>query len=129
MANAKLCFSIYGDTFNLDDLSSIVKVAPTSSYRKGDKLHHISRQETAWEYSLEARCVLSLDKQFAHLTEILCNCMEELLNYVQKYSLKAKLDIVISNLKDGVPGLFLTSEFLDLLHRLHCEIDIDLYCE
>ena len=48
--NIKLTFIVYGEMFDIEQLTRIIEVTPTEQAYKGDQLKYRISEETFWEY-------------------------------------------------------------------------------
>jgi hypothetical protein len=129
-SSLKLEISIFGDSFDLDNLTKSLKMEPTSKWNKGEKNpNHLSppRQETSW--NLEFYNSSRLDLEI--VTEELISKMEPHIQIINNFSndndLIVKLFLLIEVSENNKPALYLNSKFIAFLSRINAELDIDYY--
>ncbi|MEM0942267.1 MAG: DUF4279 domain-containing protein [Bacteroidota bacterium] len=134
----KLILVIFGEYFPLDELTELIKVTPTQSWTKGDKilLHqglirknskNRVRQETVWEFSTGFIKTLDSEDVFLQFEKKFKNKLSVLSQYICKNKLKAVIDIVVEIADEEKPSVHFNKQIIKMCDKLGAEIDIDLY--
>jgi hypothetical protein len=131
MTRIKLIFAIFGDLINLEELSDMMKLSPTSCWQKGDLIPNrkngLVRKDTCWEYSIgfiETQNFEDVSEQFIKLLKPSIHLIE---NYVKENNLQTKIDLVVEIVNEEKPSLVIGKNLMELVIRINGEIDIDLY--
>jgi hypothetical protein len=131
MTQIKLLFSIFGDLFNPETLSDILKISPIAFWSKGDLVPNrnieLVRKETCWEYSTGFIQTLNFEDVSVQFIKLINPNIHLLEKYIGENKLQTKIDIVVEIVNDEKPSLYIGKDFIELLVRINGEIDIDLY--
>ncbi|MCX6147826.1 MAG: DUF4279 domain-containing protein [Candidatus Kapabacteria bacterium] len=135
--NIKIEFTIFGDNFNPNELTTQIGILPTGTYlkdteiplyegliRKGQpKLY----KESSWEYSTEYVENLFLDEIIDPIIDIFSKKINLIYNYIQKNDLTFKIFIVVEIINKKTPALGAHKKLIDFAHALDAEIEFDIY--
>ncbi|URN93817.1 MAG: DUF4279 domain-containing protein [Candidatus Pristimantibacillus lignocellulolyticus] len=136
--NAKVYLSIYGESFPIKELSDILELEPTESYKKGDEIlvkpsphYHYEgrrfRKETSWELGTDYEETYELEEQINKVLIQLKNKEELITNFCEEYNLKCLFMIVIKMNNGETPVVGISHEFVKMAYQLGAEIHFDLY--
>ncbi|AGK54492.1 TPR domain-containing protein [Bacillus sp. 1NLA3E] len=134
----KVYFSLYGDDFPIDNVTEILGIKPTNSYKKGDVIpkkynpNVVStkvqfRKETAWEFGTDYQESNDVKVQLDHIIRPLKNKATIINQLKSKYNLECDFSIVIIMENGETPGLHLDNEQIEFANNIKAEFDIDLY--
>ncbi|HBU84372.1 MAG TPA: DUF4279 domain-containing protein [Paenibacillus sp.] len=121
-------FSLLGDEFDPNYVTSILKIEPTNTAYKGDiinKKHRI--KETSWTLGTDYEESLDINHQLTKVVDLLRNKVKEINSIRNENRLSTKFFIVIRIEEGKTPALYLNSDFIEFVNMIHAEIDVDLY--
>ncbi|MEK4053024.1 DUF4279 domain-containing protein [Paenibacillus sp. FSL F4-0087] len=121
-------FSLFGDEFDPNYVTSILKIEPTNTAYKGDiinKRHRI--KETSWTLGTEYEESLDVNHQLTKIVDLLKNKVKEINSIRIEHRLFTKFFIVIRIEEGKTPALYFDSDFIEFVNMIHAEIDVDLY--
>lgn len=121
-------FSLFGDHFNPDEVTSKLNINPTRTAIKGDAINELhSRKETSWTLSTEYEESLDINDQLKIVVNLLKDKVDALISLQMNHKLNSKFFIVVV-IEDGqAPALYFDSDFIKFAGLINAEIDIDLY--
>ncbi|MCG7376764.1 DUF4279 domain-containing protein [Paenibacillus sp. ACRSA] len=124
----KAYYSLFGDHFDPNEVTSKLEFTPTSITRKGDIINaKHSHPETSWTLSTEYEESLDVNEQLNKVMNVLKDKVDEINTIQVQNQLKSKFFIVIV-MEDGyTPALYFDSNFIKFADSIHAEIDVDLY--
>ena len=132
MTKIQLEFSIFGDLLNPQLFSETIKLSATSFWYKGDiipnRKNNLTRKETCWQYSTGYVETLNLDDLFKPFIKKFSYRADIISIIARNNDLETKIDLVIKIDNNETPEVYFDKQFLALVTKLNCEIDIDLYC-
>jgi len=118
-------FSLHG-FFEPEEITSLVGVQPTESWRKGD-LHsrqRLERKRSHW--ALRSRLSESAEIE-AHIIDVLTQMQQN----ADAFSVVSKAHggcmQIVGYLHEGYPGIHFDSALIQGLAQFHLEMDFDLY--
>lgn len=130
MANIKLTFTIFGDSFDPTELSASLGKNDAIYWYKGDPslgYPSVLKKETGWEYSIEMPGIHFLED----ITDVAIDRLAEKEHFIKEYinrnHLRAKFFIVVKILNKETPSLFINQKLIDFSSSIKAELDIDLY--
>ena len=127
LTNIGLTFCVYGEYFDLEELTRIAGFPPTMQAYKGDALKHRISEETFWEYKFASMETLYISDCLAVFEQKVHLFLEELSAFIKTHQLTALFRFCVNIYNEEVPALFFDTSALDLLHQLNGSIDIDQY--
>ena len=122
-----LTFCVYGEYFDLEELTRIAGFSPTEQAYKGDALKYRISEETFWEYKFVPMETLYISDCLAVFEQKVHSFLEELSAFIKTHQLTALFQFCVNIYNEEVPALFFDTSALDLLHQLNGSIDIDQY--
>lgn len=125
----KIIFSVFGDEFNPMDFTKYVGFEPTEFWYKGDKIPNrngILRKESSWDFTTGFVKTLFFDEIIKIFLDAFSTKIEKIKDYIEINKLDVKFFVIVE-IEEDTPALFFNKLFLDTVHRLNAEIDIDLY--
>ncbi|OMC69255.1 hypothetical protein BK126_11040 [Paenibacillus sp. FSL H7-0326] len=122
-------FSIIGELFTAEDITSQLEIAPSEFYTKGDKIKNrdIVRKESAWSISTGYEESLDINMQLNKLISVLKNKKNELLELKRSHDLFYKFFIVIKIEQNQTPAIYLDIDTISFVNDIGAELDFDLY--
>lgn len=122
-------FSIIGEVFTAEDISSRLEIAPSEFYTKGDKIKNrdIVRKESAWSISTGYEESVDINIQLNKLISVLKNKKNELLELKRSHDLFYKFFIVIKIEQNQTPAIYLDIDTISFVNDIGAELDFDLY--
>ena len=126
----KAIFSIYGDEFEILDVTKTLNIEPTKTYKKGECIKNkknLFRKETLWEISTDYEECVDINHV---LKKILCkieNKSELLLNIKKSYNLDIKFDFVVCVENNETPAMCLSKETISFMSKIESSVDFDIY--
>jgi len=127
----KITFFLSGEDLDPDIITIGTKINPTSSWRKGDSIanrNELVRKEGRWEISTGYQESLDVGLQLNLIYEMIVKSKSDFVGLIETHKLHGKFDIVVKMTAD-TPAFFLGKEFLNLVHDLRADIEVDLYTE
>ena len=76
--NIKLTFIVYGEMFDIEQLTRIIGVTPTDQAYKGDQLKYRISEETFWEYKFAPIETLLIEDCLAEFEQMVKPVLKEL---------------------------------------------------
>ncbi|EAY30840.1 DUF4279 domain-containing protein [Microscilla marina] len=129
--NIRLELTIFGDAFDLNELTSLITIKPTKTYLKGEVVKGynktIKRKEMSWSYSIPPLDTLYFEEYANKLLDKFESKAASLKGFLLKNNLKMKLFVVLEISGDQTPALYLNNRFLNFINDLEGEIDVDIY--
>ena len=122
-----LTFSVYGECFDLEELTHIIGFPPTEKAYKGDALKHRISEETFWEYKFLPIETLYISDCLDVFEQKVHPFLEELSAFIKTHQLTALFQFCVNIYNEEVPALSFDTSAIDLLHQLNGWIDIDQY--
>lgn len=119
-------FSIFGDSFNITELTELIKIEPTKITVRGEKGKYSFYKETSWNYIIESN-KLYLEYATKTIFDVFNSKKEIIKRYINENNLKIKLEIIFNIYDSIVPSLYLENYFIEFLNFLKCEVDFDGY--
>lgn len=121
-------FSLFGDRFNIDEVTAKLKVTPTRTAQKGDVINEKHRiKETSWTLGTEYEESLDVNEQLKKVWSLLRDKVNEINSIQTEHRLKSKFFVVIIIEEGLTPALYLDADFIKFAGLIHAEIDVDLY--
>ena len=122
-----LTFCVYGEYFDLEELTHITGFPPTEKAYKGDALKHRISEETFWEYKFPPIKTLYISDCLDVFEQTVHPFLEELSAFIKTHQLTALFQFCVNIYNEEVPALSFDTSAIDLLHQLNGWIDIDQY--
>ncbi len=118
----------FGEDLDPDEVTQVLGITPTGSYRKGDvyrgKRTDITRSTGSWRYSIKKRAGVSLEEQINHLLDQLPSDLEVWGRLTEKF----KADLFCGLwLKQWNRGLELTPKTLQRMGEKGLILSLDIY--
>ena len=126
LTNIGLTFCVYGEYFDLEELTHITGFPPTEKAYKGDALKHRISEETFWEYKFAPIETLLVEDCLAEFEQMVKSVLKELSAFIKAHQLTTQLRFCVNHYEINAALTFETT-ILDILHQLNGEIDIDQY--
>jgi hypothetical protein len=127
----RVYFSLFGDTFPLDDVSKSLEITPTAAYSKGESIPHSTaprfRKETAWVIDTGYQESLDVNEQLQQIVTQLRGKALIINEMKQIHSMECKFSIVIKIEEGHTPALYLDKSIIKFTSSIEAEFDIDLY--
>lgn len=124
----RLSFCIYGDYFDVDEVTNIIGFPPTQTAYKGDQLKYRVSEETFWEYNFAPLETLLIEDNLQVFAAQIIPCLPALSSFIKAFALTSKLLFCVEmSPKENCPAIVFDNKILDILHRLNAWIDIDMY--
>ena len=119
--NIKLTFIVYGEMFDIEQLTRIIGETPTDQAYKGDQLKYRISEETFWEYNFAPIETLLIEDNLQVFAAQVMPCLEELASFIKAFSLTSKLLFCVEmSPEESCPAIVFDNKILDILHRLKC---------
>lgn len=132
-----LVLSVFGNIFNLDELTNIVGLLPTAQWQQGDEILiqlgqirrtiPLLRKETAWEFSTGYTTTWDFQELSTKFVAQFSSKALAIRQFSERYELEIKVELVVKIASDQVPSLFFDRHFLQVVHDLNAVIEPDLY--
>ena len=125
----RVYLSVFGDSFDLTALTTLVGVAPTDTGIKGQPISDSvkTHKETFWELSVGPIESLDLEEVYESLLRKLNSSERDIHQFVRANNLSAKFFMVIDIVDKKSPSIYLNRAFLNSVELLQAEVDIDTY--
>ncbi len=127
--NIRVDFRIMGDNFNLQDITSFLKIEPTQFWHIGDNIRNTGkkRKYTCWQYSTGYKETLDINTQLRKIEKIFIEKTNLLIRLKEDYALDYSIDIVIKIENREVPAIYLESPIIQFASNIGARFDIDTY--
>lgn len=133
-----ISLSIFGDRFDLDELTNKISLRPSQSWNKGEiipfvakkdvlRISPLFRKETCWEYSTGYVETLFLEEVSALFIERVGDHVPAIKESVDRNALVVKIDVVVKAFIDAIPSLVFSPELIGIANELNTGIGVDLY--
>ena len=131
--------SIYGDLFDPDELTRLIKLKPIYTHIKGETvpltpglslMPGILRplyKETVWDYGSDSIKTNDTEVASSVVEKGLKGKVHLINNFVKKHNLYVKLFVVPRMDKKSTPYVHFSPNFVQMLSELHAGIDMDIY--
>lgn len=129
MSKVKVTFAIYGDEFNINNVSEILNLSPSKTRIKGvtPPGGKIPSPTTGWSLSTEYEDSHDVMDQINNLSFTLKRKTSELKKIKKIYDVKYVFMLSIK-IEDGkAPGFHLDGELLSFVSEIDAAIDLDMY--
>ncbi|ATM97344.1 Uncharacterised protein [Yersinia frederiksenii] len=122
-------FSIYGDSFDVDDVTRKLCLQPNEVRIKGSIPDGRKRPsiETSWKLSTDDEVSHDINEQLDKIISLLDGKENELRYVKSKYNVNFIFSFVVKIENGEKPGMSFTTEKLAFISKIGAEIDIDLY--
>jgi hypothetical protein len=124
-------FCIYGDELNPDEVTKLLELPPSQSYRKGDFIREnglMKRLEGCWEIETGYYPSVDIKDAMSKMKEILHEKTEKILQIKRTNKFDCKMTIVIKIYNNDVPGMYFSPSTLSfIVNDLEAEMDICTY--
>lgn len=128
MERAYAYFRVAADSLPLMEITDVLSLQPTESWRKGDPgAYNPSRPDSGWcYYSPLPRSNLRIEEH----VEALLPLLESKSSAVNELGSRFKTYLVcVGHFSESSPSFFLSSSVVKRIAALGLSIDCDLYCE
>lgn len=133
-----IILSIFGDYFDIDELTKRLNIKPSESWYKNDKIERstgkgklnpsvLLRKETSWKYSTGYIESFYLDEVSPIFIRQITPHTASIMEFLAQNDLRVKIDLVVNAYIDASPSLIFSPEFIDLAKQLNIGIEVDLY--
>lgn len=127
----KVYFSIFGDSFSIDEVTEKLLLNPTESYNKGDVIRKepslLLRRETVWNYGIEYEESYDIMDQVNQVLNVLESRKDILIELSKEFEIEFLFMIVIC-VRDGQgPALYLDKRIIKFAGTINAEIHFDVY--
>ncbi|MGD7044766.1 DUF4279 domain-containing protein [Jeotgalibacillus proteolyticus] len=126
-------FKLEAEDFSLEEVTARLSLSPTSTYKKGDLIHHMEgssprlQRSTRWYYGTEEEESFDVKVQLDRVLSMLYG-KEDVINALRaELNVACTIEIVIYMEKGITPGLHLDLPQINFIHSIQAEVDIDLY--
>lgn len=129
--NIKITFSIFGFSFNPNNLTTLLGIVPTNMWIEGEVIpnnkKNKKREESAWEYAIHSSTIY-----FEEVTDKLVSVFKEKISIINNYvnevnNLTIKFDIALEIMEEQGVVLYFNKLFLNMVNELNAEIEVDTY--
>ncbi|MFC7782942.1 MULTISPECIES: DUF4279 domain-containing protein [Rossellomorea] len=124
-------FCIYGDELNPDEITRLLELQPSLSYRKDDFIRDnglMKRLEGCWEINTGYAPSVDINDALSKMKEILDEKTEKILQIKRTNTFDCKMTIVIKIYNNNVPGMYFSPSTLSfIVNDLEAEMDICTY--
>jgi hypothetical protein len=123
----KVSFGIDGTDFKNENITELMGIQPTVRWNQGDIVGSRTRKLTYWEVSIDYTETLVLDNQLKLLYESIKDKITILKDLKNKFNCNFFIVIVLKIENKENPSMHLHKWFVDFLHEIGAEVDIDMY--
>lgn len=122
-------FSIYGDSFDVDDITRELCLQPNEVKIKGSIPDGKKRPsiETAWKLSTGDEVSYDINDQLDKIITLLDGKESQLQSIKSKYDVNFIFSLVVKIENGEKPGMHFNTEKLAFISKVGAEIDIDLF--
>lgn len=133
----KLVFVVFGDVFNPENLTALLNISPSNTWKKGDGLEMNSkfrkdvqipkRKESAWEYRIDFIETLDFHDVSIRFEKTFDNKLDIIRKFIYENDLDATVNIVVEIAAGNVPSLNIPKTMISALSKIGSELDFDIY--
>ncbi|HHN8460649.1 TPA: DUF4279 domain-containing protein [Morganella morganii] len=125
----RVYFSIYGDFFDVDDVTQRLCLQPSEVKIKGCIPDGKKRPniETAWKLSTGDEVSHDINDQLDKVITLLDGKDNQLQSIKNQYNVRFIFSLIVKIENGEKPGMYFNTEKLDFISKIGAEIDIDLY--
>ena len=121
---------IFDNNYDVYQISNVIGIQPTMAKRKSEtKVNMLTRDNNPGFWSLKSEVFREYDLKFA--TENLVNQIKDKVQLINElcniYQGEVIFDVVASFYANEEPAIYFEREFIELVHCLNAEIQLDLY--
>lgn len=121
---------IFDNNYDVYELSNLIGIQPTNVQRKKDtRINPITKENNPGFWSLKTKTFCEYDVTIA--TDNLLNQIKEKIQLIkmlcEKNQGEVVFDVVVSFYTNEVPAIYFERDFIELVHYLNAEIQLDLY--
>jgi hypothetical protein len=116
-----------GDNVSPDDITQIVKLSPTRTWRAGDAVQgtQLRREQDGWALVLPYRDTYDMEVLIEELLELLGPCEHNIVDAARQLGLKAEISFGVY-IKHETPTCFFKAATMKRVIDLGADLDIDL---
>jgi hypothetical protein len=128
-------FVIVGDSFDIATVTNKLNITPTKSHNKNEaikkrlqkKLSPSGCEKTCWTFSTGYEDSLNVDRQLPKIVDLFKPKIPILKTIAKTYDLEFAVNVVIEVRNNDIPSIIFNHAFIDFIHKIGAEVDIDLY--
>jgi len=124
--NNYIYFALDGDYFNIEEVTSELKISPTSVMIKKNPVP----KSTSWKYEIVAGDKIDLQTFLHKLVDIFEPKIEEINRIKKKLNLDSRLQFVVDidiDPNSSTPYFRMNKRIINFLSKTETELDFDLY--
>jgi hypothetical protein len=132
VSDSYVYFALQGDDFDPEEITKLIGISPSESWRKGDKGKFKSTLEfSCWKLSTsKGQEYMWIDKLVNEIIQKLYDKIDIIKELKAKYQLDSVLEIVMEidvNPENTTPSLGHDLKTIEFLYRTGTKTDIDIY--
>ncbi len=126
----KVRFSLTGRDFDPDEVTRMVGVTPTKTWRRGEQRagSDLEWEHDGWLLSIPEETSLDVAPQIAKLLGLLRDHVKSISLARETFKLDAEVGVSIYLENSEPPSAHFALDTLKTLCELHADVDIDIYC-
>lgn len=125
--NVRAIFVIYGECFPIEEVTKILNINPSCTYKKGEILRAVPMKENCWKIETETIETFDAEEQLDKILKLLISKEKELLEIKRLYDVEFKFDTVIEVEDKDFNGVRLEPNFIQFAARIGAIIEYNMY--
>ena len=128
-------FAVVGDDFDITAVTEKLQVTPSKYGKKEDaikkrqqkNLSPTGYEQTSWVFKTDYEESINADRQLTKLVDLFKPKIPILKTIANIYNVEFAVNIVIEIYNNDIPSIYFNSTFIEFIHEIGAEVDIDLY--
>lgn len=127
--NVLVDFIITGDDYDINEISTLLKIEPNKYWKKGEAIRHTgkNRTYTGWIFSTGYEETLDINTQLKKIEYLFQDKSDILIELKTKYKLEYCVEIVIKINHNEIPAMYLETEMINFASAIGASFDFDTY--
>jgi hypothetical protein len=123
----EVALRLTGQGFSPDDVTALVQLAPTKTWRLGDVVQGtiLRRKHDGWVFGLPQRHTYDMDAYLRELLDLVEPCRNGMAKAVKRFALKKEISFAVY-IKQQTPTCWFGTDTLRRLSALGADLDIDI---
>lgn len=129
--NSYVYFSLSGNDFDPEDVTTELGIEPSQTQKKGEKGNYIKASKFSY-WKLQSNIVdnIFLDNLVEDIVSILGKKIDEINRLKEKFGLSSRIQVVMyvdTNEEVSTPALGHSEKVIEFLYRTNSATDVDIY--
>lgn len=127
--NVRASLRIMGEDFDIQEVTEMLDISPSETWRKGDFVRNTKRLRTytAWIYNTEVLETLNICALTEQINLIFSPKVDKIAFLKKEYDLDISIDFIVVVENDDPPSIYFESDFIKFASKIGAQFDIDMY--